>query len=234
MNTDLNIAPSFSQVLADCSAQFGLQTSWASEPNGACPELHPANSPYRWQGVPPNLVLLIVVFYLFASGTDWVLARTSLAFCQLDVKKRRHVTTYVIKLVGMTVSFALTLGYGGTLIFTGEFGSAANLTYMKLGLLIMMGVYLFELLYRIEIGRLISVHHLMFCFLVVYIVLYAYDTSPSREAARALRIALVMSLLGNTEQLTVLGVILYRLGSLWSPRVLKVSRSTFQMRKYLK
>lgn len=160
--------------------------------------------------------------YLFTSATERALARTSSAFRQLDVRKQRHVTTYVSKLVAMTVSFGLTLGYGGTLIFTGQIGSVTNLVNLKLGLLVMTASYLFELLYRIRIGRLLVIHHLIFVSLVVCAVLYAYDTTPSREATSLLRITLLLSLLGNTEQLTMLGVILYRLGSVWSPQVLKV------------
>jgi hypothetical protein len=197
------------QVLTNCWTDFGLETSWYGKRNGHCPQLPVLSDPYLWRSLAPNMVVLLSIVIHKA------LNRVA-TYRKLNALKQRNVVTYVLEILVTTAALILTLVYGSDLLFVGKTGGLNDATNGRIGLLLIATLYVFELLYRNETGLPLILHHLITILLIVLLVFSNKDDSPSAESRAFTRFGMLISLHASTEQLTFVGLTLYRLGHRWA------------------
>jgi hypothetical protein len=212
------------QVLSNCWTDFGLETSWYGKTNGHCPQLPVLSDPYLWCSLAPNMVVLLLTLWLLSIVIHTALNRVP-TYRKLNALKQRNVVTYVLEILVTTAALILTLVFGSDLLFKGKTGGLSDATNGRIGLLLIATLYVFELLYRNETGLPLILHHLITILLIVLLVFSNKDDSPSAESRAFSRFGLLISLHASTEQLTFVGLTLYRLGHRWATPVMKVGHS---------
>ncbi|GAQ82811.1 hypothetical protein KFL_001250070 [Klebsormidium nitens] len=219
----LGLGVDFNKVLSDCWTAYGLQTSWFGGTNGHCPTLPVRSDPYLWRALAPNMVVLLLTYWALCGAADYGLRRWVPAYRDLSPLKQRNVATYLLEILVTSAALVLTLTYDADILFFGRIGTLANATNAGIGLLLVATLYVFELIYRNETGFPLMLHHLITIVLVVLLVFSNADNAPSTEARIAQRFSLLISLHASTEQLTFVGLAMYRLGHPWAARVMKIS-----------
>lgn len=151
-----------------------------------------------------------MIVWAFTSISQRVLARfTGSSFKSLDLPKQRNVVTYVLQFFGSTVALiAQLLGGGG-----GADPTPQEIDWMILSFLLVAILYIWELIYRLEIGWPLLLHHLI---TIILIQLGAASFFETRDVI-FLRYSVVMCFHATTEQLTFLSLGLYRL-QIWPRR----------------
>ncbi|GAQ80091.1 hypothetical protein KFL_000460035 [Klebsormidium nitens] len=209
----------FETVLSDCWMDYGLQTNWFGEINGHCPAFPSQSDPYTWRALAPNMVVLLLIYWALCAAADSALRRWAPPYRNLSPLKQRNVATYFLEVLVTSAALALTLTYGSDVLLYGRTGSPN----VRIGLLLIATLYVFELIYRNETGIPLLLHHLITVLLLVLLVFSSKDNAPSAEARIVQRFGLLISLHASTEQLTFVGLAMYRLGHPWAARVMKIS-----------
>lgn len=165
------------------------------------------------------MVVLLLIYWALSAAADLALRRWLPPYRKLSPPKQRNVVTYFLEVPVTSAALALTLTYGADVVLF-ECSSPAN---ASIGLLLIATLYVFELVYRIETGIPLLIHHVVSVLLLVVLAFSNKDDAPSAEARVNQRFALLISLHASTEQLTFVGLAMYRLGHPWVARVMKVS-----------
>ncbi|GAQ88100.1 hypothetical protein KFL_004000030 [Klebsormidium nitens] len=223
LHVALGFGVDFNKVLSDCWTDYGLQTNWYGETNGHCPTLAVRSDPYLWRALVPNMITLLLIYWVLCAVAHSALRRRAPPYRTLSALKQRNTATYLLEILVTSAALVLTLAYGGDVLFFGRSGSVAAATNARIGLLLIASLYVFELVYRNETGIPLMLHHVVTILLIVLLDFSSKDDAPSAEARAFQRFGLLVSLHASTEQLTFVGLAMYRLGHPWAARVMKIS-----------
>jgi hypothetical protein len=142
------------------------------------------------------------MYWAGARTLEALLTWRGASFAKLGHVVQRNVVTYVLEIVVTSTALGLALLYGGDLLFHNRIGTVENFANLRMVLLLVGTLYVFELCYRVRTGVPLTVHHLVTVALQVMLTFSLYDSAPSVEARTALRVGLLVSLHACTEQVT--------------------------------
>ena len=130
------------------------------------------------------------------------------SFSSLDKGKQRNVVTYIVAFFGTTVALVAQITGGWSVLFKGDDSpSLEMIEWMTLSISTIAVLYVWELIYRSEIGLPLLIHHLVTLMLVQLVVASFADTGDILY----LRFALLLGLHATTEQTTFVALACYRL-----------------------
>lgn len=183
-----------------------------------------------WACTPPNAVLWLVGLWLISFPAKAVAMR--MTDCtqspETVIKHRRNVVTYIVglvlKSVGFVVTTAMTADFvlGFTSVLHQDTEAWANL----FGMINLTMLYLWEMIYRVEMHWTLTIHHLVTIALVTSSCVIAYSFESRLELVGASevdgmltlrktvqRIILVEVLFAMTNQPALVALALHRAGS---------------------
>ena len=137
-------------------------------------------------------------------------------FKALSEAKRRNVVAYIIQLLVTTFVFIAQLYAGQVLLFADNVTDPRQLEWGALAMQSISILYIWELIYRNEIGFPLLLHHLVTIFLIQVVVATFYDTNQ----VIYLRFALVMGFHATFEQSSFVALFCFRM-NMFSKRVQK-------------
>ena len=138
-------------------------------------------------------------------------------FKALPEAKRRNVVAYIIQLLVTTFVFIAQIYAGQVLLFSSNITDPRQLEWGALAMQSISILYIWELIYRNEIGFPLLLHHLVTIFLIQVVVATFYDTN----LVVYLRFALVMGFHATFEQTSFVALFCFRM-NLFSKRVQRV------------
>lgn len=130
------------------------------------------------------------------------------AYNNLPEEKARNVITYVAQFIVTTLIFAGQVhGAYGILFQMEDHVSEDRLKILNASLVTMSVLYVWELVYRVNIGTPLLIHHIMTIILCQLILATYFDY----HTVIYLRLACVVAFSATTEQMTFVALYLYRL-----------------------
>ena len=137
-------------------------------------------------------------------------ARTRSTFVGLDSNKRNNVVIYIIQIVGTTAALFLQIWGGIDVVFRWEDEtSPAKMELLQVSLQLLVVLYIWELIYRKEIGLPLLVHHIVTIANMQLIAASFFDT----HAILYIRFAVLIGFHATTEQLSFVALYLYRMNA---------------------
>eukprot|EP01116_Phalansterium_solitarium_P023336 TRINITY_DN8108_c0_g1_i1.p1 TRINITY_DN8108_c0_g1~~TRINITY_DN8108_c0_g1_i1.p1 ORF type:complete len:451 (-),score=119.60 TRINITY_DN8108_c0_g1_i1:578-1930(-) len=154
-----------------------------------------------------NFVYVLLGCWLFAQITRAVLFVTSERFCNLSEFHRRNVITYVLEVPFETLQLVLAVGWGFPALT--ESASPDDVKITSVNLLLLVCLYLFELIYRVQTRWPLLAHHVLAIGLCILVVLFYEHTGDQR----AIGIGTLVLLTAITEQPSFVALYFYRMTS---------------------
>ncbi|CAB9518963.1 expressed unknown protein [Seminavis robusta] len=131
------------------------------------------------------------------------------SFAKLDPNKQDNVVIYVLQLVGTTVALAAQIYGGADIIFQGkDTTSEVQMTWLLVSIQVVAILYIWELIYRKEIGFPLLIHHLVTIVNSQVVAATFFDT----HQIVYIRFAVLIGFHATMEQPSFVALFLYRLG----------------------
>lgn len=163
---------------------------------------------YPWMGF--NLFAAIWLFSVLCRTVlnKYAPRRIRQAFHALDEDKKRNTITYVILLVGTTVSLISQVYGGMDILFRyQDTTSPERIEWAVFSVQCIFVLYVWELIYRLQIGVPLLAHHICCISLCQLVSASFVDTHD----VKYLRFAILLGFQATTEQLSFVALLLFRL-----------------------
>lgn len=168
-----------------------------------------------WHAVSVYQALFPVGMLLTARVAHILLLQRSSVYRKESGKNRTCIITYIFEVV--FTSAALVLLYAARRLFTDDALSAHDTRRLYAAIHLLFALYIFEIIYRPAMRVSLLIHHLATVGLVA-ITLWLMETNYHINVLRGATSQMLSAL---TEQLTFVGMLLYRFGHPYAIPVLK-------------
>lgn len=186
----------------------------------------PGQMDMGWSCVAPNVIVAFLALSVLSMFAGKIAARACAATSQGSVRQKRNVVSYIVGLVVKTVSLMAVLSAGTSLLFLDEPLSDQGMRIcMAGGFLMISTFYTWEIVYRVDMDKMLMVHHVCTLTLVVACALGSFDleregmlmtlTDGKRSAIvtgrrLVMRITLMELLAAATNQPILVALLLHR------------------------
>jgi len=152
-----------------------------------------------------SCVLYMLLLYVVAKAIEFPLRRFSRAYRDMSFGNQRNTVTYVMDICFTTIGLILQLIALPVLNFRYTYG---NVAMLKATTLIISGLYIFELTYRVSMRWPLMAHHFCTIFAIVLLLsMLSYQKHPQLIGAGE-----IWLFQATTEQSVFIGLLMYRLG----------------------
>lgn len=186
----------------------------------------PGQMDMGWSCVAPNVIVAFLAMSVLSMFAGKIAARACAATSQGSVRQKRNVVSYIVGLVVKTVSLMTVLSAGAPLLFLDEPLSDQGMRIcMAGGFLMISTFYTWEIVYRVDMDKMLMVHHVCTLILVLACALGTFDleregmlmtlTEGKRSAIvtgrrLVMRITLMELLASSTNQPILVALLLHR------------------------
>eukprot|EP00026_Physarum_polycephalum_P008889 Phypoly_transcript_08992.p1 GENE.Phypoly_transcript_08992~~Phypoly_transcript_08992.p1 ORF type:complete len:319 (+),score=27.71 Phypoly_transcript_08992:157-1113(+) len=184
------------------------------------PFLHPPFVPSSMQDMSwftPSYMYLIIFFYFVCEITRKVLHILIPEYKTFTRRSQRNMETYVLEIIVTSVTFVMAVGWGLQLVL--HHNALQNILITRASGSIICALYIFEICYRLDMNIQLFAHHMLTIVLCILAIQSSIDTTDVRFLAAG--IVLVFS--ANTEQLSFVGLFLYRLKHKYAKITLRIA-----------
>eukprot|EP00457_Paulinella_chromatophora_P003147 gb/GEZN01003153.1/.p1 GENE.gb/GEZN01003153.1/~~gb/GEZN01003153.1/.p1 ORF type:complete len:519 (+),score=44.68 gb/GEZN01003153.1/:378-1934(+) len=162
-----------------------------------------------------TLVVTLGLLYVAARIVDMAFTwckYTATIYLGLDISKQRNVVTYVLEIIITTVQLPWVMMLLWKLWYQNSFQLDEYLRdYGELNAMVLSGLFVFELLYRVETPWQLLVHHIAAVLLVLAALIRGEEHgTPVGSDTVIWVIALIVTLTALTEQPVFLALLFYR------------------------
>ncbi|WWD17858.1 hypothetical protein CI109_102302 [Kwoniella shandongensis] len=146
----------------------------------------------------------LLFFYVVANSLWFAYYRLSEVFRNLGVEHQKNVVMYTMNVVFTTIALALELV--ATPAFAGRY-TLWEVQCLRTGGVVISGLYVFELIYRLRMRPPLIVHH----FLTIIAISFTVSVFEYTQSMTYLISAVIWLFQATTEQFTFVGLLGYRL-----------------------
>ncbi|KAK8865951.1 hypothetical protein IAR55_001100 [Kwoniella newhampshirensis] len=159
---------------------------------------------------PTALLGYLLFFYVVSHVLQFIYNTRSHVFCSLSLEHQRNVVIYTMNITFTFIALALELV--ATPAFAGRY-ALWEVQCLRTGGVVVSGLYVFELVYRLKTRIPLIIHH----FLTIFAISFTVSVFEYTQSMTYLISAVVWLFQATTEQLTFVALIGYRLD--WDGRV---------------
>ncbi|KAJ3746207.1 hypothetical protein DFH05DRAFT_1522801 [Lentinula detonsa] len=151
-----------------------------------------------------SCVIYMLLLYVSAKAVEFLFGRYSLSYGTMSITNQRNSVTYVMAI--FLTGGALTLQLISSPVLNNRYTFAAS-GMLKLTALVISGLYIFELTYRISMRWPLMTHHFCTIFAIVLLLsVLSYTRHPALMGAGE-----IWLFQATTEQSVFVGLLMYRL-----------------------
>ncbi|KAJ4490554.1 hypothetical protein J3R30DRAFT_101472 [Lentinula aciculospora] len=153
-----------------------------------------------------SCVLYMLLLYVVAKAVEFIFRQFSFAYHDMSFANQRNTVTYVIAILFTTTTLVLQLI--ASPILTTHSYTFTQVALLKVAALIISGLYIFELTYRVSMRWPLMTHHFCTIFAIVLLLsVLSYTRHPALMGAGQ-----IWLFQATTEQSVFVGLLMYRLG----------------------